>query len=193
MIVQKLDPLIFRVMHHTFVFERPVCCHRRKLMSDVGWICQNIPYRSRAPLAGILIFRIDYIAPILCQHIGAGSGDLFFSQIICYRIAALSLGCEFKHFPDRRCHISIRHQMIPSLRIPSISKRGSAVGIFSFFCSYPHGRFDLSAGIASVPLVDDIFERSKFIVSISGIHIIIDRYESDIMGWKYDLRIIPGL
>ena len=56
----------------------------------------------------------------------------------------------------------------------------------------PHGRLYLFAGLAGVHFIQNVEEWGKLILSVDGVHIVIDSDIADAFAGKVDFRVLAG-
>ena len=104
-------------------------------------------------------------------------------------ITGFSFKCQLKHLLND-WRMLIRDQMMPVIRILLVSIRGKSARILSVKSFCPERGSDLLAAILRIPLVDDILERCKFVITLFAVDIVIDGDETNLVFRKDDFRII---
>ena len=164
-------------------------------VSDIGFLFQNTFHLRYRPRIGFFLRRsgIDICESAVSLEIQpAGSRYFFFDQNPCNAGGSPAMNGKVKNLFDNPPCFRVNQKMTFLIRVFDIAQRGIGSIVCAICKPCPHGRFYLFAGLAGVHFIQNVEEWGKLILSVDGVHIVIDSDIADAFAGKVDFRVLAG-
>ena len=99
---------------------------------------------------------------------------------------------KVKNLFDNPPCFRVNQKMTFLIRVFDIAKRSIGSIVCAICEPCPHGRLYLFAGLAGVHFIQNVEEWGKLILSVDGVHIVIDSDIADAFAGKVDFRVLAG-